>query len=279
MRNLLLFLNRYNAFFLFLLLEVFCFYLIVNYNHFQRTQFLSSSGVLSASVLNAKSGVTDYFSLGKQNEQLAAQNSVLLDKLYNKEKVRYIYTADTTERDSSEVRKLYDFIPAKIINKSTLKLHNYLTINKGENQGLKPQMGVMGPNGAVGLIQKTSKNYSTVMTLLHKESRISAILKNNNHFGSLTWDGRNEFYAQLNDIPTNIKVAKNDTVVTSGFSDFFPANIMIGLVDSIWREPGSNFHTINVELSTIFRSIDHVYIIDFIDREEIEILESETINE
>ncbi len=294
MRNLFLFLAKYYGFFVFIALEVVCAILIIRFNHFQRTRFLSSAGFLSANVLNAKSSVTDYFSLTNQNTELSEQNAALLEQLHNGTgQVRYIYTEDSclieegmapsiwkgTTVDTASTRKLYKFIPAKIINKTTLKLHNYLTINKGENQGVFPQMGVMGPNGVVGIVHKTSANYATVMTVLHKESRISALLKKNSHFGSLIWDGKNEFLAYLKDIPTNVSVVPGDTIVTSGYSDFFPEDIMVGTVENVDREPGSNFHTIQLQLSTIFRKIEHVYVIDFKDRDEVRALESNNINE
>ncbi len=279
MHNLLLFLKRYNSFFVFLFLEIVCAFLIVKYNHFQRTQFLSSSGVLTAGVLNAKNNVTDYFSLKQQNQILSEQNALLLEQINNNKK-------DIPEQEmlfipEPEIMtpKKYEFIPAKIIDKSTLKLHNYLTINKGSEDGIYPQMGVVGPKSIAGIVHKVSKNYATVMSVLHKQTHISAKIKKNNHFGSLTWDGKNEFIVQLNDVPNNVPVQKGDSIITSGFSDFFPEDILIGKVESVSRLPGSNFHSIEVELATVFRNLSQVYIINFKDYKEIKALENATLNE
>ena len=251
----------------------------MKYNHYQRTQFLSSSGVLTAGVLNVKNGVTNYFSLKQQNEILAEQNAALLEQIINSKKDIPKQEMLFIPEPEIVTRKKYEFIPAKIIDKSTHKLHNFLTINRGSDDGIYPQMGVVGPRSIAGIVHKVSKNYATVMSVLHKETHISAKIKKNNHFGSLTWDGQNQFIVQLNDVPNNVPVQKGDSIITSGFSDFFPEDILIGKVEAVSRLPGSNFHSIEVELATVFRNLSQVYVIKFNDYQEIIDLENATINE
>jgi len=217
--------------------------------------------------------------LKQQNDILAEQNADLLAELNNVKKSLPSQGLLFLPEPEIMTPKKYEFIPSKIIDKSTLKLHNYLTINKGAADGIYPQMGVVGPKSIVGIVHKVSENYATVMSVLHKEIKISAKIKKNNHFGSLTWDGKNEFIVQLNDITNNVPVQKGDSIITSGFSDFFPEGILVGKVEDVDRLPGSNFHSIDVELTTIFRNLAQVYIIKYNDYDEIKKLEKETINE
>ena len=289
MRNLFLFFSRYHAFFLFLFLEVICVVLIIQNNHFQRTQFMSSAGEMSSGVFGVRSMVTDYFGLQEKNAYLAEQNAklltqlnkmdgrvVVLDSLQSKTDTTRI---DSTQIDSTQIAPLYQFKESKVINKSVHRLHNYLTINKGSNHGLRPEMGVIGTDGVVGIVDRVSPNYSTVLSLLHKQSYLSAKIKKNNYFGSLIWNGKSEFVAQLKDVPNNIPVEKSDTIVTSGYSSLFVAGIPVGTVENLHLEPGSNFQLIDVRLSTIFRKVDYVYVIDFKDQAEIKALEAQIPNE
>ncbi len=284
MRNLILFFSRYHAFFLFLLLEAICVVLIIQNNHFQRTRFMSSAGEMSSGVFGVRSMVTDYFGLQEKNAYLAEQNAKLLTQISTMDGKEIPMDSlkmekDTSQVDSTKVEPLYQFHEAKVINKSVHRLHNYLTINKGSNDGIRQEMGVMGTDGVVGIIDRVSPNYSTIISLLHKQSYLSAKIKKNNYFGSLSWDGKSEFIAQLKDVPNNVPVEKGDTIVTSGYSALFVEGIPVGTVENIHLEPGSNFQLIDVRLSTIFRKVDYVYVIEFKDQKEIKELEAQIPNE
>jgi len=292
MRNLILFFTRYHAFFLFLFLETVCVVLIIQNNHFQRTKFMSSAGEVTSGVFGVRSAVTDYFGLRDKNADLAEQNATLLTQLNllqqnnlvavvdsSRGVVDLINKVDTSVVDSNRVAPLYRFHKAKVVNKSVTRLRNYLTIDKGSNDGLRPEMGVVGPHGIIGIIDHVSANYATILSLLHKETQLSAKIQKNNYFGSLIWNGKDEHIAQLKDIPNNVTVEKGDMIVSSGYSSLFVEGIPVGTVENIHLQPGNNFQLIDVRLSTIFRKVDYVYVIDFTDQSEIKALESQTQNE
>lgn len=276
MQTFLQFLRRFAVFFLFILLELVCFYLIVQNNRFQRTRFVSSAGYLSAGLLDTKSKVIDYFYLQETNEQLVNEQQELLTKLFNQKPVEPdscaivdqvpVDTISITE-DSFFINPQYRFVPAKVISKSTSRQQNYFTINKGSLQGIEPDMGVVSGSGVVGLITSVSDNYAVVMTVLHRKLKISAKIDRNNYFGSLSWNGADIFTAQLDDIPINVLVREGDQVITSGYSAFFPEKMPIGKIKEVSTTAGSNFQNIQVDLATVFGEIEYVFVINNRDNE------------
>jgi len=288
MQTFLQFLRRFAVFFLFILLELICFYLIVQNNRFQRTRFASSAGFLSAGVLDTKSKIIDYFYLQKTNEQLVLEQEQLLTQIFNQKTVE----PDSCEivanipqdtlaitEDSVLINPQYRFIPAKVISKSTSRQQNYFTINKGSLQGIEPDMGVVSGSGVVGLVRSVSDNYAVVMTVLHRKLKISAKIDRNNYFGSLSWNGEDIFTAQLDDIPINVLVQEGDKVTTSGYSAFFPEKMPIGKIKEVSTTAGSNFQNIQVDLATVFGEIEYVFVIDNRDSEVINQLKESLENE
>ncbi|WP_299583831.1 rod shape-determining protein MreC [uncultured Sunxiuqinia sp.] len=257
MRSLLQFLARHYFVFLFLALEVVSLILIVNYNNFQRVKFLNSSNWVSASLFEASSNLTNYFQLRKINDELAAENAELQTKLQKLEVVEIFSRRDTTlNRDTT-----YRFIPARIINNSVNKQYNYVTMNKGRLDGIEQDMGIVGPHGVVGVVTNVTDHYSSGPSILNKRWRVSAKIKKNNYFGSLSWSGDNHEYAQLNEIPFHVELAAGDTIITSGYSSIFPEGIMLGVIDDFNHDSGANFYKIKIRLSTNFKTITHVQLV------------------
>jgi rod shape-determining protein MreC len=258
MRNLLNFLYRYHAFILFLLLEFLCFTFIIRYNNFQRVRFLNSSNQVSGWIYKKYQSVEDFFALRKINEQLVADNANLRSRLLSLQK-----SNDTSLLPAYPDSNLfYRLIPAKVINNSVNKQYNYITLNKGRRHGIIPDMGIVSPEGVVGVVINVSENYATALSLLNSRWSVNAKLAKTNHFGPLYWEGVNPYVAVLNEIPYHVKVEPNDEVITSGFSTLFPEGILIGKVLRVEHEKGNNFQKIWVQLSTDFRGLRYVYLID-----------------
>ncbi len=257
MRSLLQFLARFHVFFLFLALEIISLILIVNYNNFQRVRFLNSSNRISASIYEMSSNLTHYFQLRRINEELATENAALQTKLQKLQVVDIFSQADTSVISDTT----YQFIPARIINNSVNKQYNYVTLNKGRLDGIEPDMGIIGPNGVVGMITNVSAHYSSGPSILNKRWRVSAKIKKNSYFGSLFWGGNDSQYAQLNEIPFHVELALGDTIITSGYSSIFPEGILIGVIEDFNHDSGANFYQVNVRLSTNFKTISHIEVV------------------
>jgi rod shape-determining protein MreC len=272
MKNLFLFLWKNNFTIVFLLLQVFCFYLIIQNNKYQSTRWYHSSNQVTGEIMSAVSSVTQYLNLKNSNRDLAAENARLKSMLsaLTEDTVPVYQNRDTTGK--------YVFHAARVVNNSFIRRNNYITIDIGAQEGIRPEMGVIGPNGIVGQVQHVSDHYATVISLLHKNSRISAGFKNSRYFGSLSWPGMNPREALLSDIARHVKFAVGDTIVTTAYSALFPEGIMVGTVKDFEARDGSSFYQITITLSTDFTNLHYVYVVENKHQQEIKDLESQSQN-
>lgn len=276
MRNLVQFIWKNNFFFLFLIIEVFCFYLIFQNNYYQKAQFVNSSNSATANILKTSAAIEEYFYLKTENENLAKENAELRNMLISS---KMLISNDLHMVNIQKLNQKYFYTTAKVVNNSTNRRNNYLTLNKGSIHGIKKNMAVISSTGTVGQVQEVSKNFCTVMSLLHSKTTISAKIKKDGSYGPLTWRGESYNYATLSDIPTHVSLKKGDTIVTSPYSVTFPENILIGTVESFERESGKPFYSVEVKLSTDFKKLTNVHIIKNLFKEEQEALEKKTENE
>lgn len=260
---------------LFLLLLCISLSLTIQSHSYHRSKVVNSANFITGGAYQQISDIREYFNLKSLNDQLVQENNYLKSLLYN--------TNDSTLKNLNfEPTKitytdtLYSVTTARVINNSYNKPNNYLTINKGTNQKIEPDMGVVNSLGLVGIIEKTSNNYATVQSILNIKSAINAKVKNSNHFGSLTWNAKNVGYAQLIDVPRLAHIRKGDTIVTGGRSDIFPENIPIGRIEKAYLDTETNNYTIDVRLFNDMTNLGNVYIINNLDKVEINALEKET---
>lgn len=273
MRNLIAFLTKYSFFFLFLFLEVIAFYLIIQHNSYQKSSFINTANSLSSGIYESFSNATDYFALKEANEQLAKENAML------KERQLSAYAeifGDNLVLNDTIYSKKYLYVEAKVINNSTNKQNNYLILDKGSLNGIQPGMGVVGSKGIVGIVKNVSENYSSVLSILHSRSSISAKLMRTSYFGSMKWDGKSYRNGVLNDIPNHVFISLGDTVVTSGFSSIFPDDIPIATILDFEKPEGENFYDIKLRFINDFKKISYVYVVKNIQMEEIQDLENLT---
>lgn len=276
MRSLFRFLIRNYFLMMFLALEAFSLVLIVSYNNYQRVTFFNSSSNFAGSVYEKFSSLDDYFNLRSTNASLATDNALLRKQLQVRIMMQDKFPVN--HPDTVEV-PAYIFTSAKVISNSVNKQFNYITLNKGSRQGIKPDMGIIDGSGVVGVITNVSPNYSTGLSLLNKRLSIPAKIIKNNYFGSLVWDGEHYNTADLKEIPFHIIVNIGDTVVTSGYSNIFPDGIMIGTIKTFDVEGGTNFYNIKVELSTNFKTVKFVEVVQNTKRDELIKLESNNVVE
>lgn len=276
MRNLLQLLWRYNYFIFFLLLETFCIYLVAQNSNFHHAGFVNSTNRFSAKVNEGISAVTEYINLRETNEALSRQNAVLKSLMpdsYYIDSVNRQQVLDTTRFQQ------YQFMTARVVNNSINRRNNYLTLDRGSRQGVLPEMGVISPEGVVGIVKDVSEHYCSVLSFLHKDSRISARVRKNGFIGSMVWDGYDPLHGSLKDIAKHVKLAKGDTIVTSSFSKIFPQDIPIGVIDYVNARTGDNFQEVRVRLSVPFGNLTHVYIVSNLLKEEQARLEAKQEND
>lgn len=257
MKSLLNFLYKYNHLLLFVIIELLCFSFIVKYNNYHRVVFLNSSNTISGFIFEKSSIIKNYFNLQTINDKLASENARLRNQL-RQIKESDIFLKSVVPIDSSITRA----IPARVINNSVNKHDNYITLNKGFKDGVRPDMGVISSDGIVGVVVNVSRNYSTVLSVLNERWSVNAKLLKSNNFGTLKWDGNNPRQAILSEIPYHVEVNEGDTIVTSGFSTIFPEGINIGTATLIEYNSGDNFKKIWVQLSVDFSNVNYVEVIE-----------------
>ena len=281
MKNLFRLIYRYHVVFLFVLLESLSLSMVVTYNNYQRAVFFDSGNFLSGTLFEKFSSFAQIFEFKQVNTKLAEENMILrtaLQQLLLKSNRGSYHSSDSIylpriAKDSS-LKAVYRFTTARVINNSINQQHNFITINKGRHDGIKPNMGVIANGQVVGLVYNVSENFSTVISILNSRWKISAKIKRNDYFGSLSWDGKDYRRVQLNEMPYHVPVQNGDTVVTTGYSSSFPEGLVIGTISDFSIGTGSNFYKIEVMLAVDFKNLVLVGLVENKQLYEIKQLES-----
>lgn len=267
MRNLINFLLKNSSWFVFIFLEIICFYLVFKNNPFQESIFLKVSNEVSSKVYSISGSVTSYFGLKEDNQELLERNAELQAQITELKNYLFELEADSLKAEAIlnniiHNKEINHPIIARVEKNSISMLDNYIIINKGEKDGVTNDMGVMSHyGGIVGIIRAVGSNSAIVQSLLNPHSRFSCKIIKSNTAGILVWDGGDPRYARLTEYPKYENIEIGDTIVTSGFSDFFPEGVMVGTVDGIKSETDDNFYSLKIKLSTDFGSLKNVILI------------------
>ena len=273
MQQIIFFFIRNKNFLLFALLFFISLVLTVRTHSFHESKFLSSANFVSGSVYSIKSSITGYFDLALENNKLAEENMRLREQLEG-------YKSNTLIDgiENSSIGGRYSYFGAKVINNSYSKTKNLITIDKGTNDGIQNELGVITTNGIVGIVNRTSRNYATVQSLLNANSQISAKLKKSNAFGFLVWKGGNPNRVQLTDVPRLAHILVGDTIVTDGKSTIFPRGILVGTIVDYDLSEADDYYTLEIELFNDMTNLNHVYVIENRHSQEILQLENEDLD-
>lgn len=264
MYNLIRFIKKYNYIILFLILEVLCIMMLIYNLPYQKRKLTNFGNNISGKVFKTKSNWVGYFHLKDENILLTEHNAKLMNMAYRH--------ADDTSPDLDKVSDDFCFIPANVINNSIHRNNNYLLIDKGRNDGLKKDMGVVCENGIVGKIVNVSDNYASVISMLHPYTMVSARFTDNQHIANVCWNTHDYRYGTVKDIPLHLDLGKGDTVVTSGFSNVYPPDFMIGTVVEMTESDSKDFNTAKIRFSTNFSTLRHVFVIKNMNQDEIDSL-------
>lgn len=269
MNNLFSFLASIRALLVFIVLESVALFLFTSDSYYQQSVILKDLHVAWSTVVQPVHSVTQYFSLGTINRQLAEENNRLRNEL------EYLQSsadsAVTAISYNSKHMPLYSYIPAEIIDNSINRQQNYIMLNAGSEQGVMPDMGVITEQGVVGIVTEVSRHHALVKSILNTEWKFNVRLKSAGDFGPMQWDGLNYKKSVLSDIPQHSNVVKGDTVITSGYSRMFPQGIPIGIVDTAVVRRG-NFYEIKVNLFIDLKKVQYVNIVNAIYRNELDTL-------
>lgn len=264
MQQILNFLIKHNHWFLFILLEGISFVLLFSFNRYQNAAMFTSANEFAGNIYSFMSDVDGYFGLSDENEALVEQNRVLINDIEQLKQELASFkdsTALATNSFAAPLKGDFRFNTARAVNNSLNKVNNFITIDKGKNDGINSEMGVFNDKGVIGIIYKTSENFSLVMPLLNSKSMLSCRVKGSNSFCTLRWHGEELQYSYLIDLPRYAIFQQGDTVVTSGFSSIFPADIPVGEIERLEDSDDGMFYRARVRLFVDFASIDNLFVV------------------
>ena len=278
MQAILNFLIKHNHWFLFTLLEGISFVLIISFNNYQSAVIFTSANNVAGNIYSVITDVDSYFSLKSDNEVLVEYNRQLLEELELTRGKLQTLQARTMLAEHPFTQRRNDgfyYKTAKVVNNTLNKTDNYITIDKGTSDGVHSEMGVFSDKGVVGIVYQSSSNYSIVIPLLNGKSKVNCRVKGSNSFCALQWDGNDARYSYLVDLPRYTVFEKGDTVVTSGFSSIFPADIPVGRIHNLEESEDGLFYRAKVELFVDFSAVSNVFVVGNDGKEEQEQLEKD----
>lgn len=273
MKNLFFFLSKIKFFLFFIVLQLVVLNIVSIRTEYQQASILNSSAKVSGWFYSLKNQVSSYWNLRNENNVLSLQNAQLKQESFQN---YTIISNNSIKVDDNIYKKQYLFQPAEVINNSTDKKKNTITLNVGRDKGIRPEMGVVTSNGIIGFTRNVSEHYSTAMSLMNTEFNIPVIPKKDSCQGTLYWDyldGVN--IVSVKGIPVYFKIDVGDTIVTQGGAGIFPKGEMVGIVERKEKQLGSNNWLLKVKTSVDFRSLNHVYLIENLYKEELDSLENQ----
>jgi rod shape-determining protein MreC len=284
MRNLIAFLVRNSSWFVFIILEGICIFLLYQNNSYQRSIFFNAFNEISGRAYYVSGSIKTFLNLQTTNEELVQQNGKLEQQVLTLENILRKQAQDSSKvnaflKDSLHREIPYDFVVAHVENNSVSQINNYIVVNKGSKDGIKPEMGVVSTSGIVGIVRNVSTNFSLILPVLNPKFRQSCKVKNTNSFGTLSWDGKDSRYAIMDELPRHQIVKKGDTIITSGFSSIFPEGVLVGTVEGFNKKTDDNFYNLRVKLFTNFYNLSFVRIIKNDLTKERQALEMEVQND
>ncbi len=265
MRNIIAFIRQFFNLFLFLVLMGISLGILINYNQTYQVIFSNIANEATGKAGAQYNSVEYYFRLKKTNEALVAENAELrglLKQSFEAPDTSKIIKIDSLLKDTLGRIRKFQFLPAKVVNNDISDQNNYITLYRGSKQGITKDMGVIGPQGIVGKVIMVSDNYSRVMSLLNRNTKVSAMTKKGFYTGLTDWDGKDPRYVTMHNIPKSAKVKVGDSVLTSNLSGSYPSGILIGTVAVIAGDSGSGFYELKIKTATDFYNLQYAYLVD-----------------
>ena len=265
MQNLIAFIQKLRVLFMFLILQGISFTLYISYMSVPKSNFFTTASYLSGKLFLIEHSITKHFNLEENNRNLQKENILLRKQLPS---FLYKTQQDSIYKKNHEYKEQFTYTPATIINSTTTKRNNFFTINVGKLQGVKRGMGVFSSNGVVGIIHNSSKHFSLVKSVLTSDINIDALIEGVGAFGLLKWEGKDPRLATIYGITNDINIPVGLNVITRGGGGIFPKGISIGKVKSVKSIEGKPVWRIQIELSEKYSSLENVYVINNLFKEE-----------
>jgi len=271
MKNIVELIKRFYVFLIYLVLQGLALAMLFNNTNYHRAEFIRNSTDWVGGIYSKRANLTQYIKLNDINDELALE----IAELRNEQPTSYeVQRFGVDSLVDTLLNQRYFFKTAKVVNATSNREKNYVTLDRGALGGIRPDMGVVAIGGIVGVVRSVSDHYAMVMPVLHSDFKASVKLKKSGYYGSLVWQGGNPGLAELIDIPVTAPVQVGDSIVTTGFSTYYPAGIMVGLVEEI-QQANTDTYLLKIRLSVDFRKLNYVMVIEDIRKNEIDSLNNQ----
>ncbi|MCQ2329806.1 MAG: rod shape-determining protein MreC [Paludibacteraceae bacterium] len=271
MRKILDFIIQHIVTIVFIFLEVIGFVLFFNKNDFQQTKLSKTCLTVSAKCNEVNSDIESYFFLREKNDLLMMENAELHAQL---DALNVVFDSLRCDSVVNSWNDHYaDYVPAKVVYKSLVHIDNYIVINVGTDDGVYPDMCVVADGKFVGMVSSASKHYAKVLILINNQLAVSAKLKKDNQLGRISWDGEFSDRVVLDQLPSHVRPKVGDSVITSGFSQTFPENVLIGKVNKRRIKNVDGFNEVYVNISIDYGNLEYVSVVRYEGKKEIEVLQ------
>lgn len=273
MQKLILFIKWVYVPLLFIIFEIVAVRYYAHSSSYAEARLLTASNRIVGGVYGSISGIGDYFGLRRENR-------LLLDEVarLNNELTRYRENEVYQLLDSlgSEIETKYTYMTARVIRNSVGRMRNFITLNKGLRDGVETDMAVLTPSGAmVGYVISCSERYAVCISILNVDFNASGKLAGDGHSGSIYWDGKSTEKVQMHELSKYAAVEVGDTVVSTGYSHFFPEDVAIGYVTSVSADQTTSSYDLELRLAADMTRLNDVVLIKNVDLYELEALEAE----
>ncbi len=202
--------------------------------------------------------VREYMDLKQKNEQLLLENTRLSLENTQMAEIK-LENERLRELIAFKARTSWRLIPARILAKGQRGPITAFILNVGTRQGATKNMPLVSGDGLVGKIYQVGPDQSIGHILLDRNFRVSAKIQRSRVDGIVSWEGGE--HCRLNDIPKRADVQLGDSVITSGYSEFFPPGILIGTIVNINDSPRALYLQIELKPSVDFQKLEEVFVI------------------
>ena len=212
-----------------------------------------------------------HFQLEGLNEELQAENARLQERLREYERLEA--EREGQAKTGTPPKATYRYIPATVVKMSRNRTRNYIILDKGSEDGIRPQSGIISARGVVGIVEAVDRHYSYGLTLMNPDISVGTRIGADGVVAPLSWDGFSTDGAVVRNIPPHYAIEPGDTVRTSGYSTIFPPGIPIGTTGQTRLVDGST-RQVDVTLFQDFASVRYVTVVDNLERAEIMAVEA-----
>lgn len=275
MRKLIEFIRSIYVVALFVVLELAAVNYYAGATAYTEARLLAQSARLTGGMHSAITDAGNFLRLGRENRALTERLARLEEEVATLRSQLAESSLGVSETMFEGVK--YRMVEAAVVSITTHRANNYIIVNRGSNDGVRAGMGITTGDGAiVGYVVECSPRHAVGVTLLSEVFRGSgAPVGGSNYQGSITWDGKNPHFVNLEKLSKYAEPQIGQEVLTTGLESYFPAGLKIGTIESLTPDALGISYTAHLRLSAELSKCDNLILMDNLSSDELRQLEGQ----